>query len=269
MKMEGFDHGTRGIGVRDYQLILPSVVCSTHISRRIANAVNAVTFSHQHGCGIIGADVAGIGDFFASLADHPNVSSVLIISLGCETIQGQELAEKLVTKNASTKYQIIQDSGGVEATVTAGITAVRSLQESYPTKRRPLNDLRVGISASSNSSIANNLIESLSALNIYTELVGGKSPADSFSHLMEKKVHLILSFPTGDQPASGFPLIPVINIASDSALHQAISADFDVPAGTPVENIVKLILEVANGRETIAEINKSGEILAPRLVRST
>ncbi|TRZ87682.1 MAG: hypothetical protein D4R83_01920 [Streptomycetaceae bacterium] len=269
MKIEGFDHGSRGLGVRNYQLILPSVVCSTHISRRIANAVNAVTFSHQHGCGIIGADVAGIGDFFASLADHPNVSSVLIISLGCETIQGQELAEKLVAKNVSTKYQIIQDSGGVEATVTAGTASARSLQDSYPAKRIQLKDFRVGIDAPSNSAIIRDLIGALRALNIQTDLVSGKSPADSFSHLMEKKVHLILSFPTGDQPASGFPLIPVINIASESALHQAISADFDLPAETTVVNIVKLIFEVANGQETIAETNKSGEILAPRLVRST
>jgi altronate dehydratase len=36
MSMKGFDHGNRGIGIRNHQLILPSVVCSTRVSSRIA-----------------------------------------------------------------------------------------------------------------------------------------------------------------------------------------------------------------------------------------
>ena len=39
----GFGHSGRGVGVRDHQLILPSVVCSTRVSRRIAAEVGAVT----------------------------------------------------------------------------------------------------------------------------------------------------------------------------------------------------------------------------------
>ena len=57
ISIKGFDHGNRGAGIRNHQLILPTVVCSTHVSRRIATEVGAVTFAHQHGCGIIGDDV--------------------------------------------------------------------------------------------------------------------------------------------------------------------------------------------------------------------
>ena len=102
MSMRGFDHGNRGIGVRDHQLILPSVVCSTRVSSRIAKEIGAITFAHQHGCGFIGNDVGRITDYFAALANHPNVSSTLVVGLGCETIQGNELADKLLAKNKST-----------------------------------------------------------------------------------------------------------------------------------------------------------------------
>jgi altronate dehydratase len=43
MSITGFAHKGRGVGVRDHQLILPSVVCSTHVSRKIANEVGALT----------------------------------------------------------------------------------------------------------------------------------------------------------------------------------------------------------------------------------
>ena len=79
MSITGFAHKGRGVGVRDHQLILPSVVCSTHVSRKIANEVGALTFAHQNGCGIIGIDVPGVDNFFIELANHPNVQSVLVV----------------------------------------------------------------------------------------------------------------------------------------------------------------------------------------------
>ena len=148
LSISGFDHGNRGIGIRSHQLILPTVICSTHVSRRIAAEVGAVTFAHQHGCAIIGDDVAGIDNFFVSLADHPNVSSVLAVGLGCETIQSQELSAKLLSRNKSTQYRIIQESGGVEGTVATGASAARELAISYSHFPYPLEELVVGIELS-------------------------------------------------------------------------------------------------------------------------
>ncbi len=143
--IKGFAHGNRGAGIRNHQLILPSVVCSTHVARRIATEVKGVTFAHQHGCGIIGDDVAGIDNFFIQLADHPNVNSVLVIALGCETIQGQELAAKLLKSNESTQYRIIQESGGVEGTVAAGVKAAQDLNNSFKPASIDIASLRIGI----------------------------------------------------------------------------------------------------------------------------
>ena len=52
MRIQGYLHENRGVGIRDIQLILPSVVCSTHVSKKIADAVGAKTFAHNTGCGI-------------------------------------------------------------------------------------------------------------------------------------------------------------------------------------------------------------------------
>jgi altronate dehydratase len=86
---------------------------------------------------------------------------------------------------------------------------------------------------------------------------------------MRKKVHLILSFPDPNQPPTGLPLIPVINIATDSALHTALINEFDLPSNYTIQQLLELINQVANGQKTKSELSGIGEIIAPRLVRST
>ena len=196
MNLLGFDHGNRGIGIRDFQLILPSVICSTHVSRRIATEVSAVTFAHQHGCAIIGDDVAGIDNFFISLSDHPNVSSVLAVGLGCETIQSQELAAKLLDRNKSTQHCIIQESGGVEGTVRAGVAAARDLAAQFPSKKVPLTSLRVGVETGRETDVVNSLIQLLQGSSYEIEVLqsGGNSAEDrkstrlNSSHVSESRM---------------------------------------------------------------------------------
>lgn len=267
MKINGYDHGARGVGIRDIQLILPSVICSTHVSKKIADAVGAKSFAHNTGCAIIGNDVAGISDFFDELAAHPNVSSVLVVGLGCETIQGNELTDKLLAKNPSAKYLIIQESGGMGATLAKGSTAAKELNIEYPTKRMDLLNLLVGIEASENESGAEEVAAILDGAGIKNFTANGAQTANNFAELMKAGVHLILSLTAEQQPPTGYPLIPVINISSNSALHSAISSDFDLTSISR-DSLLNLIEEVANGVKTKAEELNLGEIYAPRVVRS-
>lgn len=269
LTLSGFDHENRGVGIRNHQLILPTVICSTHVSRRIAAEVGAVTFAHQHGCAIIGDDVAGIDNFFVSLADHPNVGSVLAVGLGCETIQSQELAAKLQSRNKSTQYRIIQESGGVEGTVAAGIKAAHELSRAFPSASASITKLRVGIDLGREVTNATALEQLLKDEGCDVVVAhSDSSSAETFSNLSQEKVHIIISFPDHSQPASGFPLIPVINVAGNGVLHQAIRGDFDIDEETLPSGIIQLLTDVANGTQTVAEKSKSGEIRAPRVVRS-
>ena len=85
---------------------------------------------------------------------------------------------------------------------------------------------------------------------------------------MEENVQLIVSLVEPEQPASGFPTIPTINIAATSTLHQLTQSDFDLPAIFSKKDLLDLISKVANGELTKSEINQTGEIIAPRMVRS-
>jgi altronate dehydratase large subunit len=269
MSMKGFDHGNRGVGVRDHQLILPSVVCSTRVSSRIAREMSAVTFAHQHGCGFIGNDVGRITDYFAALANHPNVSSTLIVGLGCETLQGNELADKLLSKNASTNYLVTQESGGVEGTVNLGISAAEELRNKYASPEVALARLHLGIDISRESAQIEELVVALTEVGVDIAVAAvHKNSGLNFSDLMEAGVHVILSFPDENQPASGFPLIPTINVASNSPLHLALANDFDLTSDATIAEIIEKIYEVVNGGLTKVEAIGAGEIIAAREVRS-
>ncbi|MEY3935375.1 MAG: hypothetical protein RI901_805 [Actinomycetota bacterium] len=267
MSITGFAHKGRGVGVRDHQLILPSVVCSTHVSRKIANEVGALTFAHQNGCGIIGIDVPGVDNFFIELANHPNVQSVLVVSLGCETIQGPELLPKI--NRELSRLLVIQESGGASGTYEAGVVQAKQLRDNFKSAPAVIEKLVVGLDLSRNVENLSSLKAALTdaGFEVVVEEQRGVSE-HNLAKLMSKKAQIILSFADDNQPPSGFPLIPVINIASNSPLHLALSAEFDLPATASNEEIIKLITAVGNGQKTKSEVSGIGEIVAPRSVRS-
>jgi altronate dehydratase len=267
MSITGFAHKGRGVGVRDHQLILPSVVCSTHVSRKIANEVGAITFAHQNGCGIIGIDVPGVDNFFIDLANHPNVQSVLVVSLGCETIQGPELLPKI--NRELSRLLVIQESGGASGTYESGVTQAKQLRDNFKSEKAPLDKLIVGLDLSRDIPGLSAIKTALTAAGF--ELVVENEHAVSehnLSKLMSAKAQVVLSFPNENQPPTGFPLIPVINIASTSPLHMALASEFDLAEGAKVEEIIEMITAVANGQKTKSELSGIGEIVAPRSVRS-
>jgi altronate dehydratase len=267
MSITGYAHRGRGVGIRDHQLILPSVVCSTHVSRKIANAVGAITFAHQNGCGIIGIDVPGIDNFFIELANHPNVQSVLVVSLGCETIQGPELLPKINQELA--KLLVIQESGGATGTFESGVKDAKQLRANYQSQKVAVDKLTIGLDIA--RSISNTADIKAALTKAGYEVVIQETAAASehnMAELMGQKAHLILSFPDENQPPSGFPLIPVINIASSSALHQALISEFDLANTASNQELLELINKVANGEKSKAESSGIGEIVAPRAVRS-
>jgi len=267
MSITGFAHKGRGVGVRDHQLILPSVVCSTHVSRKIANEVGAITFAHQNGCGIIGIDVPGVDNFFIDLANHPNVQSVLVVSLGCETIQGPELLPKI--NRELSRLLVIQESGGASGTYESGVTQAKQLRDNFKSEKAALDKLIVGLDLSRDIPGLSAIKTALTAAGF--ELVVENEHAVSehnLSKLMSAKAQVVLSFPNENQPPTGFPLIPVINIASNSPLHMALASEFDLAEGAKVEEIIEMINAVANGQKTKSELSGIGEIVAPRSVRS-
>jgi hypothetical protein len=81
------------------------------------------------------------------------------------------------------------------------------------------------------------------------------SPTDNgeMAALALEGSHAILSFEAADQYPSGTLVTPVINVASNSDFHQAISTEFDLSHDSSVEEIVQKVQEVFGMVPTISE----------------
>ena len=268
--INGYLNNSRGIGVRSHQLILPSVVCSTHLAKKVADQVDAITFSHQHGCGIIGPDVAGVNQFFVALASHPNIQSTVVLGLGCETLQGNEVTESITAHHPETEYVVIQESAGMAGALESSVATARALQENFAPQHTELKTLTIGIEGFPEEAFINEfllLVENSEYKTVISN--ASKEPSKNFADLVRNKCHLIISFPDANQPPTGLPLIPVITIAnSQSVLHQALISEFDFSSSLSAPALLQKIVAVANGELTKCEAKKIGDIVVPRMVRS-
>jgi len=137
-------------GTRNHILVLPSVVCANAAARRIAAAVPGVTvLPHPYGCSQL--DAARIRAVLAGLGRHPNVAAVLVVGLGCETVQATALAAEIAASGKPVEVLSIQNEGGISATVARGADIVRGMrgmvEEAARQGREPcsLADLIVGL----------------------------------------------------------------------------------------------------------------------------
>jgi altronate dehydratase len=299
--LEGFVRPTRRPGARNYVFVVPSVVCSTLLARQIADAVGAVTVSHQHGCGHIGPDITQARDLFVGLAANPNVADALIASLGCETVQGKHVAAELQRRGHPGHLVGIQDSGGHDAALQAGIAIASDLVAATERAARDtvsIDQLTLGIVASQMDPRVQGLLDRAVAAGIRvviaadtgaSELVPdharpvaiGEADASPVSYVTNAGsgaqllaaaascgAQVLVDFPDPSQPPQGFAVAPVISVAADTGLHPLISEDFDLDATVDSDAILAEIIDVFGGKPVKAELRGSSAFAIPRMLRT-
>ena len=139
------------VGVRHHFLVIPSVLCAAQAARVMAERVpDAVAIEHQHGCSQLGGDARLTEQILTGLGTHPNVAGTLVVSLGCETVQGILLHRAIERQGQRAEFVGIQQAGGTLAAIQAGreaLTRLRDAASADPTVPLSWRDLRVGIEA--------------------------------------------------------------------------------------------------------------------------
>lgn len=163
----GYARAGGAVGTRNYIAVISSVNCSAAVSRYVAdhfrndtfrrdypNIDGVVAFTHKSGCGIQPDEPARLlHRVMAGIARHPNIGGYVLIGLGCEVNQVQQLVQlhQLETTGpdtSPTSVLTIQQVGGVRKTVEAGIAAVQQLLPAVNACRRipqPVAKLRLAL----------------------------------------------------------------------------------------------------------------------------
>ena len=143
------------VATRNYIGIISTVNCSASVSRMIADSFRGealATFPNVDGvvpiCHGIGCACSNTDEGFEILLNtltgyirHPNFAGVVVIGLGCETMQIETLFERRdLQSGAFLQTMNIQDAGGTKKTVQAGIECVRAiLPEANRIERSPVS----------------------------------------------------------------------------------------------------------------------------------
>jgi altronate hydrolase len=141
---------------RNYLAVLPTVNCSSTVARMVAHAANAqvrvpgldgvIALTHELGCGMAegtaGDDI--LRRTLRGYAGHANIAGVVMVSLGCEINQ----PENVFGDGLAVETLTIQDLGGTAATVNAALDSLAAMASQLAGLRRepiPVDELILGL----------------------------------------------------------------------------------------------------------------------------
>ncbi|MBI1874184.1 MAG: UxaA family hydrolase [Acidobacteria bacterium] len=154
------------VGTRNFVLVVPTSMCSSHESRLIAedaerrhwsrdrfpNVDGVRAIPHDKGCGCPdGGLVTRTMEVLAAYLDHPNVGAALVIELGCEKTNLTEFKRFMVKGVGEPQKPVVtigvQQCGGTGGTVREGLKRVAELlplADRTPRTRVPVSSLVLG-----------------------------------------------------------------------------------------------------------------------------
>ncbi len=123
--MKGYLRADGRKGIRNIILVTYLVECAHHVARAI------VTASPSDNVQLIGFPGCYPNEYslkiMEGLCTHPNVSGVLIVSLGCEGFNREQLANTIKASGRAVDTLVIQKSGGTKKTIAAGLASISDL----------------------------------------------------------------------------------------------------------------------------------------------
>lgn len=158
---KGYKRKDGSTGVRNYIAVLPTVGCVNVAAQKIATQIDdAVPFLHHQGCTQLSPDIDIVERVLAGIAKNPNVKSVLLVSLGCESVTAEKV-KKSISQHKDVDLVRFQELGGLKETVSKGVKKIKEMSKDAEEERTEaeVDDLVIGVkcgASDTTSGIASN-----------------------------------------------------------------------------------------------------------------
>lgn len=170
-------------GTRNYIAVVAASNCAAHTAELIAgsfalnelpsNVDGIVAFPHGEGCGMsIGPDTRQLQRTLSGVLDHPNVSSAIILGLGCEVNQIDHYLGSAAPASNRLVGMTLQGSGGTRATVEAARLEISKLIDQAAAEKRvelPASKIVLGLNCGGSDSFSG--ITANPALGVCSDLL--------------------------------------------------------------------------------------------------
>ncbi len=158
MDFYGYHRKNGTVGVRNYLVIMSTVICANEVAEAISDKVkDSVPILHPQGCCQMPVDLKRVTATLAGLGINPNVGAVLLVSLGCEGVNLNELEDRIRRSGKPVEKVIIQEIGGISKAVEKGIELANLMAEELQAQEKKLasiSDLVVGIKCGSSDTLS-------------------------------------------------------------------------------------------------------------------
>lgn len=168
---QGYARDDGRAGTRNYIAVVAASNCAAHTAEWIAssfdgetlppNVDGVVAFPHGEGCGhSIGPDTEQLQRTLWGVLDHPNVSSAIVLGLGCEVNQIDHylgVAAGSGPRASRIVGMTLQESGGTRATVEQARKIIAAMMERATEERRvqlPASKICLGLNCGGSDSFS-------------------------------------------------------------------------------------------------------------------
>jgi altronate dehydratase large subunit len=157
MHFNGYKRKNGPAGIRNHVIVLPTIGCINELASEIASGVKeAVPLLHNHACIRLGSDLLRARRTLAGIGTNPNIHSVLLVGLGCESITAEELAEEILPYKR-VEAVTVKKEGNYSSALEKGVTILRKLvKRALDVEREECDiaDLTVGIKCGGSGSVS-------------------------------------------------------------------------------------------------------------------
>ena len=153
MEFMGYRRANGSVGTRNYVGVLSAVVCVNEVVEAIVKQVQGtVRFTHHQGCCQTPLDIGRVNRTLIGLGSNPNLHSVLIVSLGCESTDLSEVIEGIKASGKQVEHIVVQEIGGSTRTIAQGTLMVQDMVRTASLQQReafPISELIMGMKCGS------------------------------------------------------------------------------------------------------------------------
>ena len=237
MEFSGYRRSNGLVGTRNYVGILSTVVCANEVTDAVSRQVQGTaSFMHQQGCCQTPVDIRRVNETLIGLGCNPNLASVLLVSLGCESTDLNEVAKAISKTGKRVETVVIQEVGGAARSIAEGVLLAQDMvQEASKMERIPCPAAELVLGLKCGSSDTTSGLAPNPALGIASDLLveaGGTSILGEVTEFIGAE-HLLAQH--AKDPQIGREIIGLVQRMEN----RAKSVGADIRGGQPTGGNIK------------------------------
>ena len=144
----GYPRTDGRFGIRNYVIVISLVQCANTAAQKIAQACGDIpAIVVEAACGEFAERFARTKLGFVAAGIHPNVYGVLLVSLGCQQADPEEIRAEIARYGKEVEHLCIRTDGGQTKVIETGIELVKGMQHRAAAQKRvpcPITGLVMG-----------------------------------------------------------------------------------------------------------------------------